>query len=164
MQVNIDTILNKLLDWDLTLTVGGKTFSVEPPSNAVMALFAKVHAGEVVAQDIRANLEAALAPLIADATVDIKSWDIKQLLASVTAVIIHTKQAAGKNLAGIVPAVIGAMQAPAVSTAPAIPAEIPPAPQPQPATPAAPAKAPATAVSAPAAQPASKSGSSMAGS
>jgi hypothetical protein len=116
--IDLDALLNRLTDWDLQLTVNGKTYTVAPPSNAAVALLEKVQAGQVIAKDIESSLQQVMGPLVGDAEA-VKTWSIDQIVGASTAVVLHLRDSLGKNSSGIVAKVKAAMLPPKAPQAPA---------------------------------------------
>jgi len=116
VEVNLDSIIERLIGWNLHLTVDGKTVAVRPPNNAVIELAGRLNAGGMSEPDAVAALRQALAA-IADG--DVANWSPPQLIGALTAVFEHAKQTRGKSIAGLGQAVRAAMRPPIPPVAPA---------------------------------------------
>ncbi|MGA2442456.1 MAG: hypothetical protein ABSH08_16000 [Tepidisphaeraceae bacterium] len=107
MEVNIDKVIEKLIGWNLQLTVDGKTVSVRPPDNALIALAGKLNAGGMSEPDAVAALRQALSGTVDG---DIKNWNAPQLIGALNAIFEHAKQTRGNSIAGLGLAVRAAMR------------------------------------------------------
>jgi hypothetical protein len=109
--VDLDAIMNKITDWDLSLTVDGKKFPINPPTLATAALLEKVKSNGVVIADAKEKIADAIQSLIDPASkIDAHTWSLARLMGAVTAVVEHMRVAAGKNLEGISEAVRAEMR------------------------------------------------------
>lgn len=101
MNVNIDQIIDELMPWDLSLTVGGVVCRTRP---LVLADLLRIQA--VFGQHTdEAQAAALLADFFVDPRPDVKSWGIEKLLAALTAIGDYARSRAEKNSGSIVQAV-----------------------------------------------------------
>jgi hypothetical protein len=114
MIVNIDSIIERLIGWDLHLIVAGKTVAVRPPDNALIDLAKRFNTGGMSEPEMVAALRQALSGIVDG---DVTSWSAPQLIGTLTAIFEHAKQTRGRNIAGLGLAVRAAMrpEAPAIA-------------------------------------------------
>jgi hypothetical protein len=90
--IDLDALLDAMDGWDLSLSIDGNQFIVNPPPNASRELLETIIIGDSITQADRPQLENLIIPLILEPTVDVKKWRFDQLVGVATAVAIHAKE------------------------------------------------------------------------
>ena len=110
MLVNIDELLGKMDGWNLALTIGGNQFIVDAPSPDAAEKLKSILSGEAIAGNVRPELENLIAPLIREPTVDVKRWELDELVGAATAIVVHLQEIRNAQSRSIVRLVARAMR------------------------------------------------------
>ena len=109
MNIDIDKLLNGTDGWDLTVSIGGSQFVVDMPTNDAGEALQTLLSADAMTEANRPDLEKLIAPLIREASADIKTWKLGQLVGAATAIVVHARQIHAAHSQGICKAVVMAM-------------------------------------------------------
>ncbi len=126
MHIDIDSLLDSIDGWDLSVSVAGNQFIVDPPPRASRELLEKILSGDSITDADRPELEKLIGPLIRESSVDLANWGFSQLVGVATAIAVKAKEIYIAHSRGICRAVALAVRTPQSPKSPA--AAIPDAP------------------------------------
>jgi len=111
MQVDIDAILRKMDGWNLSLTIADNVSIIDAPAEDAYEKLRTILSADAVHPDVRPELEQAIAPLIREKTIDVKSLRMEHLVGAATAIVIHANDIRIAHAQGVCRAVAEAMKA-----------------------------------------------------
>jgi chromosome segregation and condensation protein ScpB len=108
MEIDIDSIIGGLLEWDLKISINGLLKSTKPLTLGDLALLL-----EAMKNPQRADLIGAICRIFEGSETEIRKWvegwRMEKMLAVVTAVVKYFKDKSGKNSPAIAAQVEAAM-------------------------------------------------------